>query len=338
MTTDTFPAFLSALLADFPTATDIHLTEGLPAVVRVEGDLVRAGVDSRAGLALLLKSLGEEADLSRGASYDGALSCGGRRCRVHLYLTSGRLAAAVRILPALSGLPADPDEAWMAETLSRAAGLVLVTGPTGSGKSTTLAHMVTRLAARRPCHIITIEDPIEYIFPSTTALIHQREIGRDAVDFASAVTAALREDPDVVVIGEMRDSATISAALTAAETGHLVLATMHNKTAADATLRMVHAFPSEREGEVRALIASVLRTVAAQVLYRKDGRTHLLREILVVTPPIAHLIREGKDAQIPSYLEPGTRHMRTMRQAAMRLSAEERWTYDEREALLQFLE
>ncbi len=335
----TFDTFLTALLSDFPSATDIHLTEGMPVALRVEGDLVRVAVDGGAVLAALRELLGErvEESLSRRGAYDGAVSVGAVRCRVHWYRAGGNRAAAIRILPPFSSLPADPDADWMEETLCRHAGLVLVTGPTGSGKSTTLAHMVQHLGGR-PCHIVTIEDPVEYLFSSSRALIHQREVGTDVPDFASGVTDALREDPDVIVIGEMRDAATMAAALTAAETGHLVLATMHNKTAADAIGRMVHAFPSDKEEEIRALLASVLHTIAAQVLYRKGGRTYLLREILVNTPPIAHLIREGKDAQLSTYIESGTRRMRTLKQAVGRLAMAESWPYEEKEQALRFIE
>lgn len=335
----TFPDFLTALLADFPSATDIHLTEGMPVSLRVEGDLVRLAVDGGAVLAALRDALGErvEASLSRRGAYDGAVSVGDVRCRVHWYRALGNRAAAIRVLPSLTHLPADPDEDWMEDTLTRHAGLVLVTGPTGSGKSTTLARMVQRLTGR-PAHIVTIEDPVEYLFPQDHALVHQREVGTDVPDFASGVVDALREDPDVLVIGEMRDPATMAAALTAAETGHLVLATMHNKTAADAIGRIVHAFPSDKEQEIRAHLASVLHTIAAQVLYRKGGRTYLLREILVNTPPIAHLIREGKDAQLSTYIESGTRRMRTLKQAVGRLSMAESWPYEEKEQALRFIE
>lgn len=330
-------ACLAALLAAFPSATDVHITEGDAVRVR-DGGLL--SVWDGEGAAELLTSVLDEAAqeaIRRTGAYDGAVSVGEVRCRVHGYRSLGRLAAAVRILPALSHLPNDPDGPWMEEVTRRHAGLVLVTGPTGSGKSTTLAHLILRLSAR-PLHIVTIEEPPEYLFPSRAALIHQREVGRDTADFAAGVREALREDPDVLVIGELRDAATMAAALTAAETGHLVLSTMHTKTAAGAVSRLVHGFPSEKESEIRAALAQTLVSIAAQTLYRKDGRTHLLREILVNTPPIAHLIREGKEAQISSYMETGTRHMRTMKQAVSRVAASERWTYDEKEAALQMWE
>lgn len=325
---------LTALLADFPSATDIHITEGEAVRVRAGGML--SVWDGAEAAGLLAGVLGEEARAAIGqvGAYDGAVSVGEVRCRIHGYRSMGRLSAAVRILPALSHLPPDPDGPWMDDVTHRHAGLVLVTGPTGSGKSTTLAHLVCRLSAH-PLHIVTIEDPAEYVFPSRAALIHQREVGRDTEDFAAGVREALREDPDVLVIGELRDAPTMAAALTAAETGHLVLSTMHTKTAAGAVSRLVHGFPSEKESEIRAALSQALLSIAAQTLYRKDGRTHLLREILVNTPPIAHLIREGKEAQLASYMETGTRHMRTMKQAVSRVAASEHWTYDERERALQ---
>lgn len=257
---------------------------------------------------------------------------------MHLYRAGGRLCGALRVLRDLAALPEDGDEAWVKRTAALRSGLVLVTGATGSGKTTTLARIVLRAAETRAAHIITVEDPVEYLFPEGRSLIRQREVGSDVPDFASGVRDALREDPDIIVIGEMRDRETIAAALTAAETGRLVLATMHNRTAADAIGRIVHAFPAGKENEVRPLIASVLQSVAAQALCRLEDRTLLLRELLINIPAVSHLIREGKDSQLAAYMEMGTRGMRTMRQNAERMAAAKQWTKEEREMVKRFLE
>lgn len=320
-------------------ATDIHLTEGGASFVREGGALtaIEGGGDILASLAAGLPAA-KKRELAETGSADSAVTAGGHRCRVHLYRADGRLCGAVRILKALSALPADADEAWLTWAAGLRSGLLIVSGATGSGKTTTLARIVSEIAQRRAAHIVTIEDPVEYLFSSTRSLIHRREVGEDVPDFASGVRDALREDPDVILIGEMRDAETIKAALTAAETGRLVLATMHNRTAADAVGRIVHAFPGDKENEVRPLIASVLQSIAAQALCRNGEKTILLRELLVNTPAISHLIREGKDSQIAGYMEMGTRGMRTMRQNAERTARAEGWSTDERERVRQFLE
>ena len=325
--------WLASVLAAHPRATDIHITEGAVLLVREDGALQEAGPagDRAAVLEAGLPPEKREQFLRTGAC-DSAFSLGGVRCRLHLYRACGRRAAAVRLLPSLAGLPPDGDEDWIEDTSALTNGLVLVAGPAGSGKSTALARLVLAVS-RRPCHIVTIEDPPEYLFPSGPALVHQREVGIDTATFASGVKEALREDPDVLVVGELRDSETMAAALAAAETGRLVLATLHSGSAAGIVGRIVHAFPAEKEREIRALLASVLRTAAAQRLCRLGSRTFLLREILTNLPAVAHLIREGKDEQIPSYMEMGRRHMRTMKQAASHLLWKETLSADEKEMI-----
>lgn len=326
---------LAALLAAHPAATDVHLTEGGPAYLREEGTLRPAGdlPDLFPALEELLPPA-KRALWEHGGAGDGAFALSGVRCRLHLYRAGGRKAAAIRFLPSIASLPPDRDGPWIEDAASLSSGLVLVTGPAGSGKSTTLARLILA-AARAPRHILTIEDPPEYLFPSGTALIRQREVGVDTESFASGVKEALREDPDILVIGELRDAETMAAALTAAETGHLVLSTLHNDSAAGAIGRLVHAFPAEKEREVRALLASVLRTVAAQKLCRIGRRTFLLREILTNIPAAAHLIREGKDEQLLSYMEMGRHHMRTMKQALSELLWKETLSSEEKEQLRQ---
>lgn len=330
---------LKKFLDRHPAATDIHLTEGGRCFVREGGMLMpsEGGGELLAMLAAGLSAAKKRALAETGAA-DSAVTAGDRRCRVHLFRAGGVLCGAVRVLKDISELPKDRDEAWIDRTAGLRSGLILVTGATGSGKTTTLARIVARAAETRAVHIVTVEDPVEHLFPGGRSLVRQREVGRDVPDFASGVRDALREDPDILVIGEMRDTETIAAALTAAETGRLVLATMHNRTAADAIGRIVHAFPGEKENEVRPLIASVLRSVAAQALFRSGAQTYLLRELLVTIPAVRHLIREGKDSQLPSYMELGTGGMRTLRQDAERLACRENWAREEEEKMKRFLE
>jgi len=188
-------------------------------------------------------------------------------------------------------------------------GLVLVTGPTGSGKSTTLAAMIDLINETRGEHILTIEDPIEFVHPIKKALINQREVGPHTQSFASALKAALREDPDVILVGEMRDRETISLALTAAETGHLVFGTLHTNSAHKTVDRIIDSFPADQQDQVRSMLSESLRGVVAQQLLRKKGKGRVAaHEILVGTPAIGNLIREAKTFQIPSSIQTGKQH------------------------------
>ena len=326
-----------AVAAAHPEATDIHAEEGGLCFVRERGRLIRETAGDLLPWLISRLPLERREELAERGACDGSFSLGSTRCRLHVYRAAGKISAAVRLLPSLAELPNDPDGDWFEELAGLTSGLILVTGPTGSGKTTALARLVLAIS-ERPLHIITIEDPAEYIFAGGAALIHQREAGRDTASFSSGVREALREDPDVIVIGEMRDEETIAAALTAAETGHLVLATMHDASAAGAAGRIVHAFPPEKEKETRALLASVLRAAAAQRLWRYGEKTCLLREILMNIPAVSRLIRDGKDEQLASYMEMGTKGMRTMRQAAGRLAERERFSPCERKALFDSLE
>lgn len=194
-----------------------------------------------------------------------------------------------------------------------------------------MARALEGIGKEKARHIVTLEDPVEYVLSVGKSLVRQREIGRDAVSFAEGVRESLREDPDVIAVGEMRDRETIAAALTASETGHLVLGTLHNGRALEAVGRMVHVFPAEEQNEVRLIISSVLRCVSVQRLWRMGTKTVLLREILTNTPAVANLIREGKEAQVLSYMETGVNDMRTLRQAVYKVKGV---TEKEREELL----
>lgn len=314
---------LEKILETYPDATDIHLTENEPVSVRLCGNLKvltdRADSDFFEKLRTEVLTGAARKQLEERGSADGAFTAENLRIRLHLYRSLGKTAASLRLLPALSRVRKDPDEPWLEQIAEETSGLVLFTGPSGSGKSTAMARVLTLISRKRPCHIITLEEPVEYLLPSGKALIHQREIGTDAPSFAEGVRDALREDPDVLCIGELRDSETMAAALTAAETGHLVLGTLHTPRAKDAVARIIHAFPSDKQGEARLLLASVLKACASQRLIRTGKNTVLLREILTNIPPVAHLIREAKEEQIPSYMEMGLHSMRTLKGAVYAL-------------------
>lgn len=318
------------ILKAHPLATDIHVTEGAPVVVREKGLLVTVERD----LAPVIEEIQTTQEKDGKGHSDWSCAVGSYRLRCHAYEAQGQKAYALRILPSLSDLPPDRDEGWVKEMAGLSSGLVLVSGPAGSGKSTTLAHIISTMNEHRPCHIITLEDPVEYVYPKKKALIHQRTIGQDTAGFAVAVKEALREDPDVIVIGEMRDAATMEAALSAAETGHLVLATVHNRSVKEAIGRIVHAFSAEKQSEVRRVLSYVLQSVAAQRLWRKGEKTVLFREILTATPAVSRLIREGEETQLSTYMESGNRHMRTFRKA---IEGHHELTEEERREIASFL-
>lgn len=315
--------FLESLMNTHPQATDIHLTEGKAVEVRENGVLaspgLTAGKEDVDSLFRQFLKENKKKDWEEHGAFDAGGTAGTRRLRLHFYRTLEGRSVAVRVLPQLKDLPKDPDEDWIRSLTDLPSGLLLITGATGSGKSTTLARFIEEVNCRRASHIVTLEDPVEYVFTPKKAMIHQREVGRDVSSFADGVRQALREDPDVIVIGELRDRETMAAALMAAETGHLVLGTLHASRAAEAVSRIVHAFQAERENEIRSELSLLLRAAVTQKLCHLPGKTVLLREILVNVPAVAHLIREKKDEQISSYMEMGVSHMRTFRQAAERV-------------------
>lgn len=257
--------------------------------------------------------------LSDNGSYDGAFSYEGLRIRVHLFSASGTLCGTLRLLYDRCAALGDSDEDRLLIRLSELReGLILLTGPTGSGKSFTLAACLEYINRTRETHIITLEDPVEYVFTGKRALIHQRQLGQDVVSMAEGVRDALREDPDVLMIGELRDRSTLEAALHAAETGHLVFATMHTQRAVMAINRMISLFPVAQQDEVRSQLSQVLRAVICQRLIITDTAFYPLRDILLNTKAVANLIRQRKEPQIISIQET-QRPMQTMEMAADKL-------------------
>ena len=291
-------------------ASDLHFADGQLPSARVDGALRHLEGDAPVDVATLLGLGDEDARAVRSRSFDLAYDIAGvGRIRVHVYLTSDGLAAAVRLLP-----PSAPSFASLDmpvafdDVVNLPHGLVLVCGATGSGKSTTLAALAQEALRRRSILLVTLEDPIEYrLTEGARSLVRRRQIGRDVSDFASGLRDALREDPDVLLVGEMRDADTIALALTAAETGHLVLASIHSRSTSSAVERIVDAYSADRQSQVRAQLAESLRVVVGQRLLpraRGSGRIPAI-EVLRVTRGVASMIREGKTAQIPSAIQAG---------------------------------
>lgn len=283
-------------------ASDLHIAYGVPPKVRRDGELQDlegfAPLTDQDCETVAQELLGES--MPALGERDLSIELAGRRVRVNLFRQSGHVSAALRILadsiPELDALGLPP-AVQNFPALQR--GIVLVTGETGSGKSTTLAAILRRINETRRDHIITLEDPIEYIHAPVQCLINQREIGRDTESYAEGLRAILREDPDVILIGEMRDLITIETALTAAETGHLVFATLHTNSAADSIDRMVDVFPAERQRQIRMQLSMTLQAVLSQqLLPRRGGGRVAACELMVVSPAIRNLIREGKTPQI----------------------------------------
>ncbi len=295
-------------------ASDLHLCTGIPPVIRIHGDLVYMNepvltVADCEGMAR--QCLNEEMTnvLDEKGQVDTAYSLSETgRFRVNVFRQRSTLAIAARTIPMEIpkledlGLPEIiPDLAW------RQRGLVLVTGPTGSGKSTTLAAMINLINSKKRCHIVTIEDPIEFLHRHNRSVINQREIGIDTCSYAEALRAALREDPDIILIGEMRDPETVSTALTAAETGHLVFSTLHTVGSAKTIDRIIDVFPPHQQSQVRSQLSTVLQgIVSQQLLKRKNGKGRVVAtEVMVMTPAISNLIREARIPQINTNIHTG---------------------------------
>ena len=301
-------------------ASDLHLTVGISPIIKVNGKLVRLEheilrpEDTESYAREILQDAYEKYDAI--GEYDTSYSIHGKgRFRVNIYKQRNSTALAIRVIsldmPTLDSL-GYPETLKDICNLKR--GLVLVTGPTGSGKSTTLAALINEINSNRESHIITIEDPIEFLHKHNKSIVNQREIGKDTLSYERALKAALREDPDVILIGEMRDLETISTAITAAETGHLVFSTLHTIGAAKTIDRIVDVFPPHQQEQIKIQLASVLQIIISQQLVETvDGDRNAALEIMVATPAIKNLIREGKTHQIESSIQTGSKYgMRTM--------------------------
>jgi twitching motility protein PilT len=311
-------------------ASDLHLAAGAPPTVRVRGRLDRldgypelSGTDTREIVYSILSG-DQRQRLETNWQLDFAYSIPGHaRFRVNAYFQRGAVGAAFRLIPfgltSIDQLGLPP----ITHDLTRKPrGFVLVTGPTGSGKSTSLAAMLDEINATREEHIMTIEDPIEFLHGHKKCIVNQRELGSDAHSFADALKAALRQDPDVILVGEMRDLETISTALTAAETGHLVFATLHTQDTAQTVDRIIDVFPPEQQGQVRVQLSVALQgIITQQLLPTADGSGRVAAcEVLVPNPAVRNLIREGKTHQIYSVLQTGSAQgMQTMDAALISL-------------------
>jgi twitching motility protein PilT len=298
--------------------SDLHLTAGLPPYFRISGKLQPIGdqvLSAEECQRLIFSMLNNTQRKNLEQNWELDCSYGVRglaRFRVNVYKDRGTYAACLR---ALSSKIPNFDKLGLPDVVREMAekprGLILVTGPTGSGKTTTLAAIIDLINRTRAEHILTIEDPIEFVYEPVKSLIHQRQLGEDTKSFSNALRAALREDPDVVLVGEMRDLETIALAISAAETGHLVMGTLHTSSAAQTVDRIIDVFPSDKQTQVRVQLSNSLVAVFSQTLVpRKNpkpgeyGRI-MAQELMIITPAISNLIREGKTAQIYSAIQTG---------------------------------
>lgn len=325
------------------SASDLHISVGLPPTVRIDGRLTRLNFppftqENVEKIVFDMLSNEQRRILEQNWELDCSYGVEGiGRFRINIYRERGHYAIALRTIStdipnfAELGLPDA-----IRELSERPRGLILVTGPTGSGKSTTLAAIIDYINSNRIEHILTIEDPIEYLHYSKRSIIHQRELGHDTRSFGNALRAALREDPDIILIGEMRDLETISLALTAAETGHLVLGTLHTSSACQTIDRIVDVFPAQQQQQVRIQLSNSLIGVMSQTLLpriQKDGTQNgrvLAMELMLVTPAIANLVREGKTSQIYSAIQTGSHlKMQTLEGSLKELCVKKLITYED---------
>ena len=293
-------------------ASDVHFTVGLPPIFRIRGDLTRAGeeplteIDTE-NIALELMDQSQTATFQEKGEVDFSYAIKGLcRFRVNIYRQRKSYAVALRIIyyeiPSIDslGLPE-----ILKDLAMKPRGLFLVTGPTGSGKSTTLASMVGHINTHRSCHVLTIEEPVEYLHKHGKSMINQREVGDDTQSFNNALRAGLREDPDVILVGEMRDLETISTAVSASETGHFVMSTLHTTSASQTVDRIIDVFPPHQQNQIKSQLAAVLQGIVCQQLIPtsdKTGRVAAI-ELLIVTDAVRNLIREGKTFQINTILQ-----------------------------------
>ncbi len=320
-------------------ASDLHLTVGTPPIIRVDGELIATDLDvltpmdTRSLIYNMLtaeqqKSFEEDLELDISYSVHGF-----GRFRVNVYKQRGCIAAAFRIIP--SKIPT-LEELRLSQVICEFSkltrGLVLITGPTGSGKSTTLAAVIDLINETRRCHIITIEDPIEYLHYHKKSIVNQRELHVDTHDFGSALKHVLREDPDVILVGEMRDFITVETALTLAETGHLVFGTLHTNDAAQTINRIVDTFPPHQQAQARTQLSFVLRAVVAQQLMQTaSGKGRIVsEEILIINPAVQNIIREAKIQQLYTVMQTGQNlGMKTFEQSLRDLYTRGEITYQE---------
>lgn len=303
-------------------ASDLHISSGEPPVIRVHGDIQKIDMPplTKEDVHTMLYDIlndHQRKNFEKNKEIDFALDLKGiARYRVNAFYQAKGEAIVLRTIPTVVltleqlGLPG-----ILADLTMKTKGLVLVTGPTGSGKSTTLAAMMDYINRNKKVHILTVEDPIEFIYEPKLSLINQRELGHNTHSFANALRSALREDPDVILVGEMRDLETISLAMTAAETGHLVFATLHTSSAAKTVDRVIDVFPSDQQGQIRSMFSeSIIAVITQNLLKRADGSGRVAAlEIMMGTPAIRNLIREGKVAQIPGMMQTGKQFgMQTM--------------------------
>ena len=328
-------------------ASDLLVTVGAAPVVRVNGVLTKVpgtgqlGPDDAAALVtgtFTRDELGRQFAAVGEVDYSYSLE-GVARFRMNAFHQRGSVGLVARVIAARVptmmdlGLPGA-----LVDLARREKGLVLVTGPTGSGKSTTLAAMIDLINGERAAHIVTLEDPIEYLHQHKRSIVNQREVGQDTQSFAAGLRAALREAPDVILVGEMRDPETIGIALTAAETGHLVLATLHTQDAAQTVDRVIDVFPPAQQEQVRVQLAGSIQGIVAQLLLPRADRPGRVAafEILMANPAVRNLIREGKSHQLPSAIQTGTKYgMRTMEASLRELHAQGLISHEEFQVRLQ---
>ena len=287
-------------------ASDIHLICGLPPKYRVDGQL-QSMTDEPLTVDDCIAYAKEQIGTPEGydefdkiGEFDAANTYAGNRCRLHVFKQQGVPSSAIRLLsdviPDLNGLGLPPAAMDLPDLHK---GIILVTGETGSGKSTTLAAMIDHINHTKNCHIVTLEDPVEYLYKPDKAAINQREVGKDTMSFANGLRASLREDPNVILIGEMRDKETIETAITAAETGHLVFGTLHTGSAADSIDRIVQTFPEGMQTQIRLQLSTCMQAVISQqLLPKKMGGRALAAELMIVTDAVRNLIRNGNTPQI----------------------------------------
>ncbi len=323
-------------------ASDLHLSVGLPPMVRVNGELTPIGseiLNENMTKEFAKEVLGHRFEKYReSGDYDLSYEVkDAGRFRVNVFRQKNRDSLVLRYLtihvPTLDELK---HPKIFKELINKKRGLILVTGPTGSGKSTTLAAMINEINSGKSDHIVTLEDPIEYLHTHKKSIVNQREVGEDTTDYAAGLRAVLREDPDVILVGEMRDLETISTAITAAETGHLVFSTLHTIGAAKTIDRIIDVFPPHQQQQVRTQLATVLQAVISQQLIKSiDGKSRVAAlEIMTMTSGIQNLVREGKTHQIQSSMQTGTKFgMKTMDMAladlykSMVISKEDAFSY-----------